>query len=88
MSFAQIERFCEPFLRQVGLDVRIDTPLHELSIGQMRLVAIARALSMDAQLIVMDEPTSALADDAVENLFHLIRDLRAEACRSCMCRTR
>src|SRR5438067_4880588 len=43
----------------------------------MQLVAIARALSMDARVIVMDEPTSALADDAVENLFRLIRELRA-----------
>jgi ribose transport system ATP-binding protein len=78
VSFAQIDRFCEPFLRQVGLDVPVDVPLRDLSIGQMQLVAIARALSMDARLIVMDEPTSALADDAVENLFRLIRDLRAK----------
>lgn len=76
VSFAQIERFCEPFLRQVGLMVPIGTRLSELSIGQMQLVAIARALSMDARLIVMDEPTSALADDAVENLFRLIGELR------------
>src|SRR5438874_4017733 len=57
VRFAQVERFCAPFLRHVGLDVRVDTPLRELSIGQMQLVAIARALSMDAALIVMDEPT-------------------------------
>ena len=43
----------------------------------MQLVSIARAMSMDANLIVMDEPTSSLADDAVENLFRLIRDLKS-----------
>ena len=42
----------------------------------MQLVAIARALSMNARLILMDEPTSSLFDDAVETLFRLIADLK------------
>ena len=47
-----------------------------LSIGQMQLLAIARALSMDARIILMDEPTSSLFDDAAERLFGLIAALK------------
>jgi ABC-type sugar transport system ATPase subunit len=47
-----------------------------LSIGQKQLVAIARALSMNARILLMDEPTSSLFDDAVERLFGLIGELK------------
>lgn len=73
----QLEQRVQPFLDQVELDVSPGTTLGELTIGQMQLVAIARALSMNAKLIVMDESTSSLTDDAVEVLFRLIRKLRA-----------
>lgn len=73
----QLEQRVQPFLDHVELDVSAATVLGDLTIGQMQLVAIARALSMDAKLIVMDESTSSLTDDAVEVLFRLIRKLRA-----------
>jgi ABC-type sugar transport system ATPase subunit len=76
VDFRRIEDFCRPFLRQVGLTCAIGTPAAALSIGQMQLLAIARALSMDARIILMDEPTSALFDDAAERLFRLIAGLR------------
>ncbi|HEY3321320.1 MAG TPA: sugar ABC transporter ATP-binding protein [Planctomycetota bacterium] len=78
VNFAELERFCRPFLEQVGLECPATTVLGDLPIGQMQLVAIARALSMDARLILMDEPTSSLADDGVERLFKLIRELAAK----------
>lgn len=77
VHFHRIEEFCRPFLRQVGLTCEIATPASALSIGQMQLLAIARALSMDARIILMDEPTSALFDDAAERLFRLIAGLKA-----------
>src|SRR5882724_5525415 len=76
VDFKELDRFCRPLLEQVGLDCSPRTQLSSLSIGQMQLVAIARALSMRARLILMDEPTSALFGDAVETLFRLIADLR------------
>jgi len=65
-----------PYLEQVGLGADPRTPVAALPIGEMQLVALARALAMDARLILMDEPTSSLAEDAVERLFGLIRTLR------------
>jgi ABC-type sugar transport system ATPase subunit len=72
----EVDQFCRPFLKQVGLTCGSQTPLHTLSIAQMQLVAIARALSLRSRLILMDEPTSSLSDDAVERLFELIASLK------------
>jgi ABC-type sugar transport system ATPase subunit len=76
VRFAAMERFCRPFLDRAGLSCRVDTPAGELSIGQQQMLAIARALSMDARILLMDEPTSSLFDDAAERLFKLIAGLK------------
>jgi ABC-type sugar transport system ATPase subunit len=75
-GFGSMEAFCRPYFDQAGLTCGIREPAERLSIGQRQLLAIARALSMNARLLLMDEPTSALFDDAVERLFGLIRGLR------------
>jgi ribose transport system ATP-binding protein len=72
----RLNEWCSDFLRRVKLPVSPRTLLQDLSIGQAQLVAIARALSMNARLIMMDEPTSSLADDSVESLFELIAELK------------
>jgi len=74
--FRRMELFCRPFLEQVDLRCGVHTPAASLSIAQRQLLAIARALSMNARLLLMDEPTSALFHDGVERLFGLIRGLR------------
>lgn len=78
VNYGKMADFCRPFLQQVGIGCNPATPLRSLPIGQMQLVAIARALSMKVRLIVMDEPTSALSDDAVQNLIRLIHELRRQ----------
>jgi ABC-type sugar transport system ATPase subunit len=77
VRFPEIERFCRPFLQQVGLDCPPRTLAGALSIGRQQMLAIARALSMDARIILMDEPTSSLFDDAAARLFQLIAGLKA-----------
>ena len=74
----KLSAWCAPFLDRVKLSVDPQTPLKELSIGQVQLVAIARALSMNARVILMDEPTSSLSDDSVEALFALIAELKSQ----------
>lgn len=73
-----VEAFCRPFLRQVGLDVGADVWAGSLSIAQQQLLGIARALSMDCRILLMDEPTSALSEDAAERLFSLIATLKSQ----------
>ncbi|GAK61070.1 ABC transporter related [Candidatus Vecturithrix granuli] len=73
------EEFCRPFLKKVRLgDIPGNRILGDLSTGEMQLAAIARALSFNAKMIVMDEATSSLTEDAVENLFGLIHDLKKQ----------
>ncbi len=66
-----------PLLQDVGLEVDPARRLDTLGVSQWQLVAIARVLGLDAKIIFMDEPTSALTGDAVERLFGLIRRLKA-----------
>jgi ribose transport system ATP-binding protein len=75
VHFGRLEAFCRPFLDRAGLACGIRRVAGSLSIGEMQLLAIARALSMNARVILMDEPTSSLFDDAAERLFALIREL-------------
>jgi ABC-type sugar transport system ATPase subunit len=74
----RIESFCRPFLDQVGLDCDSRASAATLSIGKLQLLAIARALSMNARVILMDEPTSALFDDSAGRLFERIATLKRE----------
>ncbi len=76
ISPAALHDAARPLLHDVGLDVDPALPLDHLSVSQWQLVAIARVLGLDAKIIFMDEPTSALTDDAVERLFGLIRRLK------------
>ena len=60
------------------LDASPRTPVDQLSIGQQQLVEIARALSLQSRVLIMDEPTSSLAQRETERLFSVIRDLRRD----------
>ena len=77
VSFDALSRAVAPRLEEAGIPVDPTTPLGELGVSQWQLVAIARVLSLDAKVIFMDEPTSALTEDAVERLFAVIRRLKA-----------
>lgn len=68
----------EVLTRRIGLDRSPDTLVRDLSVAEQQMVEIARALSMQSKLIVMDEPTSALSQAEVEKLFRLVLDLKAE----------
>lgn len=65
-------------LARVDLALAPDTPMKTLSVAQKHLVEIARALSHDARIVIMDEPTAALSAREIEDLFRIIADLKAE----------
>ncbi len=64
-------------LGMIGSDIDIDAPVHTLGVAQQQIVEIAKALSQDARILVMDEPTSALSDTETEHLFGMMRRLKA-----------
>ena len=63
--------------RGIGLDRSPSTLVRDLSVAEQQMVEIARALSMQSKLIVMDEPTSALSQSEVEKLFRIVLGLKA-----------
>jgi len=70
------KRAAELFGR-LGVDIDLDAPCRSLTTAQQQLVEIAKALALDARIIVMDEPTAALTSHEVERLFEIIRDLKS-----------
>jgi monosaccharide-transporting ATPase len=65
-------------LKNMGIEVNVRSPVEELSAAEQQMVSIARAVSMKANLVVMDEPTSSLDDKEVKVLFRVIRQLKSE----------
>src|SRR2546426_2031952 len=65
----------EPYLKRLGLDVSSRTRVDQLSLAQQQMVEIAKALSLNARLIIMDEPTSSLTLAETERLLKLVREL-------------
>jgi ABC-type sugar transport system ATPase subunit len=63
-------------LDSIGLDINPKSKLYKLTVSQQQMVEIARALSHEAKVVIMDEPTSALTPNEVEHLFNVIRTLR------------
>jgi len=63
-------------LKKVRLNINPGTKVKDLSVGKQQLVEIAKALSKDVKLLILDEPTSALNEDDCENLFALLRELK------------
>lgn len=68
----------KPILDRLGVDFSPETPVNRLSLGERQLVEIARALSTDARIIVMDEPTTSLSSHETEHLFEVIEGLKRE----------
>jgi ABC-type sugar transport system ATPase subunit len=73
----EIKKANELFTR-VGLNIDPATPCRELTVAQQQMIEIAKALSVNARIIVMDEPTAALTDREVEKLFIIIKELQAQ----------
>ena len=67
----------QKLLDELHLQIDPRTPVLNLGIGQQQLVEIAKALSQNARILVLDEPTAALTDAEVETLFGILNDLRA-----------
>ena len=65
-------------MRRLGVDVPLDIPVNRLSVAQQQFVEIAKALSLDARILVLDEPTATLTPSETEHLFKVMRELRRQ----------
>ncbi len=73
---SRLHHEADHFLKLVGLDISPITLTSTLSIGQQQMVEIAKAISVDARVLIMDEPTSSLSHRETEALFAVVRDLK------------
>ena len=74
----QLHAKVRPLLERLAVDFEPDTPLAELSLAQRQLVEIIKALSLDARLVIMDEPTSSLTLTETDRLMRVIAGLKAD----------
>lgn len=68
----------KPFLERVGLDVDPNEFVGRLSLGQQQMVEIAKSFSLNAKILILDEPTSSLSEKEVEILFATVKDLKRQ----------
>ena len=73
-----MRREVEKILKRLGVEIDPGQRMEELSVGQQQMVEIVKAVSFDGRIIVMDEPTSSLSNDEVEQLFGIIERLKAK----------
>ncbi|AKK10779.1 sugar ABC transporter ATP-binding protein [Corynebacterium uterequi] len=74
----ELNRQARQALDRVGLDVALDRPVGELGLAQQQLVEIAKALSQDARVLILDEPTATLTAREVDQLFTVVEELKAK----------
>lgn len=80
IKWAQMHKEADALLARLNVKHRSTKLLGELSIGEQQMVEIAKAISFDSKVIIMDEPTDALTDTETESLFSVINELRDQGC--------
>jgi inositol transport system ATP-binding protein len=76
VNWKKLRQTAAELLQQMDLSINPETKIKDLCISEMQMVEIVKALSYDARLIIMDEPTSAISDKEVEKLFKVITKLK------------
>ncbi|WP_312830394.1 ATP-binding cassette domain-containing protein, partial [Pantoea anthophila] len=78
VDHARLNQVTQELLNRLNIRLKADRMVGELSIASQQMVEIARAVSWDSDVVIMDEPTSALTETEVAHLFTIIRDLREQ----------
>jgi len=76
--YAEMYRRTRELFDQIGIPLDPKTRMKDLKVSDIQLVEIAKAVSYDSDIIIMDEPTSAITDREVHQLFRVIRDLKSK----------
>jgi inositol transport system ATP-binding protein len=80
VDMRKMNRMTSELLDRLHIKIKPTSKMHELSIANIQLAEIAKAVSYNSDLIIMDEPTSAITEAEVEGLFNIIRSLKAQGC--------
>ena len=75
VDWPNLKRKAETLLAEFGLEIDVSKPVDSLPISSRQIVEIAKALSLNSRVLLLDEPTSALAPDEVDALFNVLRSL-------------
>ena len=75
---ARMRKEANDLFRRLGMTVNLTQPMRTMSVSQRQMVEIAKAISYNAKVIVLDEPTSSLMAQEVEKLFQMMRNLREQ----------
>ncbi len=78
IDWKTLRREAARLLRSINANLNPDTKLRDLGIASKHLVAIARALSIDARVVIMDEPTAALSHKEIQELYDLVKTLKSQ----------
>ena len=78
IDWSAVHHGAREVLARVGLDIDVERLLASYPVAVQQLVAIARAISVESKVLILDEPTSSLDDDEVQKLFEVLRRLRGE----------
>ncbi|SFN21727.1 inositol transport system ATP-binding protein [Candidatus Pantoea varia] len=78
VDHARLNQKTQELLNRLNIRLKADRMVGELSIASQQMVEIAKAVSWDSDIVIMDEPTSALTETEVAHLFTIIRDLREQ----------
>jgi len=78
VDYKEVNRRAKSWLDRLDLDIPPERPVHTLSVAQMQLVEIAKALVLEARILLMDEPTASITPHETDVLFRLLRQLRDE----------
>ncbi len=78
IDWAAVHQRARELLARIGLAIDVTQLLSSCSVAVQQMVSIARALGVEAKVLILDEPTSSLDDDEVQKLFEVLRRLRGE----------
>lgn len=77
---AEMEKISQKYIDELGVDISPKETVGDLPVSKQQMIEIAKALSVKAKILIMDEPTSALTSREIEELFRIINKLKVQGC--------
>jgi ribose transport system ATP-binding protein len=78
LDWPRMRKRSQEILEQLGVEIDLKIPVSQLGVARQQLIEIGKALSIDARLIIMDEPTAALSTEEIVRFFDVIRQLKSQ----------